>query len=319
MSDGYPARAPYFAMKFIRLMTKACVAQTLGHRVFTLLTVIAGTEDDRRYRGPVSFYNSQLLAVCGFGKWQTLDVARREAVAARWIHYQAPPTGKTRPGIYWVTLTHELTDVSDYSVDEVPAELGRKPPPSDRVDVSSQPYAAEGHSFGGPYPANGYGEGYGEGELPNLYLKPNTSCAVAHEGRVSLKGNESGKSNGKVSKRQRRQSLSYEPIDAEIATKIWRDLKAMNPDLPELRVKLNSWANHIRLLRETDGHDPKRILEVWAWAHADQFWRGNICSPDKLRKQFDALTSKMAAGRRSVESSKAVIAPPETPFGETGK
>lgn len=52
---------------------------------------------------------------------------------------------------------------------------------------------------------------------------------------------------------------------------------------------LNSWARDIRLLVETDKRDIKTAWRVFAWAHADHFWRKNILSAAKFRKQFDTL------------------------------
>lgn len=39
--------------------------------------------------------------------------------------------------------------------------------------------------------------------------------------------------------------------------------------------------------------EPHFLAEVIKWACSDIFWRTNIQSPEKLRKQFDQLTAKM--------------------------
>ena len=53
-----------------------------------------------------------------------------------------------------------------------------------------------------------------------------------------------------------------------------------------------TWARDIRLLVERDGIDPQAVWETFLWAHNDPFWRANILSPGKLRKQFDQLHAK---------------------------
>jgi hypothetical protein len=56
---------------------------------------------------------------------------------------------------------------------------------------------------------------------------------------------------------------------------------------------LNDWADTIRLIRQRDDKTHKEIAELFRWANNDDFWRLNILSPAKLRKQWDALEIKM--------------------------
>lgn len=53
-----------------------------------------------------------------------------------------------------------------------------------------------------------------------------------------------------------------------------------------------TWANDIRLMREQDGRTHREICELFAWANRDDFWRVNILSPSKLRKQWEQLAVK---------------------------
>ncbi|WP_162006859.1 helix-turn-helix domain-containing protein [Roseimaritima sediminicola] len=61
----------------------------------------------------------------------------------------------------------------------------------------------------------------------------------------------------------------------------------------EQQPNLNQWANTIRLMRDRDRHTIAEIKQVFQWANADDFWRVNIRSPDKLRKQFANLHARM--------------------------
>lgn len=55
----------------------------------------------------------------------------------------------------------------------------------------------------------------------------------------------------------------------------------------------NKWANTIRLMCEVDKRLPENIEIVIEWCQKDGFWKTNILSVDKLRKQFDQLSLKM--------------------------
>ncbi|MFH1640341.1 MAG: hypothetical protein ABIA66_00075 [Candidatus Omnitrophota bacterium] len=65
------------------------------------------------------------------------------------------------------------------------------------------------------------------------------------------------------------------------------------PDLK--RPDLQKWANSFDLMIRIDHRDPDRIAQVIEWSQKDPFWKNNILSPDKLRKQFDNLELKMEA------------------------
>ncbi len=49
------------------------------------------------------------------------------------------------------------------------------------------------------------------------------------------------------------------------------------------------WANDIRLTEEVDKRSMDRIREVIEFSQRDSFWKQNILSGNKLRKQFDKL------------------------------
>jgi hypothetical protein len=129
----YPRRPAYFALSFERLLAKRCEMQTIGTDGYALLSVIVNIEDSRRYDGPVTFYNSALMAALGFRKWERLDAVRKKLIDAGWLHYEAPPPGcRSLPGRYWVTLPPGVSLTNETTLNEPDH------PPR-------------------PYPANGYG------------------------------------------------------------------------------------------------------------------------------------------------------------------
>jgi hypothetical protein len=116
MGVEYPKRDPFFAHKFIRLMHKAAIAAEIGRDAFSLLTVIAHTEDAMRYRGPAKFWNSQLIETLGFTKWDQFDKARRRAIDAGWLQYFGD--GKRTAGEYFVTIPVGYEQISDSPIEE---------------------------------------------------------------------------------------------------------------------------------------------------------------------------------------------------------
>lgn len=84
------------------------------------------------------------------------------------------------------------------------------------------------------------------------------------------------------------QQLSDDAVqDLALVDWIFDLIKILNPKhKPPNR---NQWAKEIRLMREIDGRSRHDIAVLFKWANADQFWRGNILSPGKLRKNWDRL------------------------------
>lgn len=74
-------------------------------------------------------------------------------------------------------------------------------------------------------------------------------------------------------------------------------IKETKPDikLPKLIV----WTVAIDRMISIDHRDPSRIEEVLKWLPTSEFWRKNILSGDKLRKQFDQLELAMQPGMKN--------------------
>ncbi len=56
---------------------------------------------------------------------------------------------------------------------------------------------------------------------------------------------------------------------------------------------VNLWYDSIRLLVEKDGREVLTIKNVIEWCQQDPFWKTNILSASKLRKQFPSLLMKV--------------------------
>lgn len=77
-------------------------------------------------------------------------------------------------------------------------------------------------------------------------------------------------------------------------------IKIVSPKFKQPNV--DSWANTIRLMRESDKLDHKYIAQVFKWANQDGFWKTNIMSPAKLRERFAALDAKRLSGNNGSNS-----------------
>jgi len=63
--------------------------------------------------------------------------------------------------------------------------------------------------------------------------------------------------------------------------------------LPKTEQQKARWIGDMEKINRLDGRDWLIIRSVVSWCQSDHFWRGNILSPGKLRKQFPALVLAM--------------------------
>jgi hypothetical protein len=112
---NYPKREPFFAHKFVRLLTKSCAAQDIGLNAFALLCVIAHQEDSARYSGPVRFWNEQLMNVLGFKSPKQLNDCRAKAIQFGWLRYER--SGNREVGRYAVVIPDAFEGLDDSQIE----------------------------------------------------------------------------------------------------------------------------------------------------------------------------------------------------------
>ena len=93
---------------------------------------------------------------------------------------------------------------------------------------------------------------------------------------------------GHKPKTKPKKNLRWENGDLETAESIYNLLLALNPK--HKKPSMETWANTIRLMRESDGHTHFDIMDLFRFANSDSFWKSNILSPAKLREKWDVLT-----------------------------
>lgn len=95
----------------------------------------------------------------------------------------------------------------------------------------------------------------------------------------------------KVNKKTSRHK--YEPCDMENAELLFKLIRENNSEAKEPNLEL--WANEFRLMREKDNRSNDAIKYLINWTQSDSFWKTNILSAAKLRKQYEQLTIKIKA------------------------
>lgn len=79
--------------------------------------------------------------------------------------------------------------------------------------------------------------------------------------------------------------------DLKCAEWLFGKIREFIPDYKE--PNLNGWAKSVRDMRELDNRDHKEICQLWLWCRKDSFEAANVQSPEKLRKRYDQLKTKM--------------------------
>lgn len=152
---------------------------------------------------------------------------------------------------------------------EDPEDSEAPPKPSDGVPSEFQTGQGQDRTKGKPKPSSGReasGPGAGRGETGSTPLNP-----VAAELPIA----------------------PSEPTDTELAEWMFATIKAFNPS--HKKPNFAKWADDFRLMREQDNRPPAEIVQLYQWVVKDDFWRGNVLSPAKLREQYDRLVIKRGA------------------------
>jgi hypothetical protein len=106
----------FFALKYVRLLTKTAAAQELGAPTCWLLSLVACQEDVKGFTEPAKFYFAQLMPLCGFGSPKQLRNAIAKAVETGWLDYS--PGSKGIPGRFSVRVPLKFAELAPFGCDE---------------------------------------------------------------------------------------------------------------------------------------------------------------------------------------------------------
>lgn len=84
-----------------------------------------------------------------------------------------------------------------------------------------------------------------------------------------------------------RSKLKFETHHLKLAELLYKQIQNNLPNAKE--PELDKWANEFRLMMERDKRDGEEIQDLIIKTQNDNFWKKNILSPSKLRKQYDRL------------------------------
>ncbi len=76
----------------------------------------------------------------------------------------------------------------------------------------------------------------------------------------------------------------------------------------------DAWRREARLLIDRDGRTVDQVLKAIDWCQADAFWRANVRSMPKLRKQYDQLRLKALAEQEQARKAAARANPESQPY-----
>jgi len=79
--------------------------------------------------------------------------------------------------------------------------------------------------------------------------------------------------------------------DVEFSKWFYEKLVELNPK--QKKPNFNKWADTVRLIRSVDKKSYQEMSDLFMWVNSDDFWKGNILSPIKLRKHWDMLVIRM--------------------------
>lgn len=125
-----------------------------------------------------------------------------------------------------------------------------------------------------------------------------TSSALYKQNKTKQnKTNNSDKS--QATRHHTQQKFADDSVEMQLAMYLFVKIKENNPDHKELTdSQKQKWADSIRLMIERDNRSPKQIKNMIDWCQSDNFWKTNILSTAKLRKQYDAMKVKANSNYR---------------------
>ena len=133
-----------------------------------------------------------------------------------------------------------------------------------------------------------------------------TSSALYKQNKTKQnKTNNSDKSPATRHKTQ--QKFADDSVEMQLAMYLFSKIEENNPDHKKLTEnQKQKWADNIRLMIQRDNRSPQKIKNMIDWCQADDFWKQNILSTAKLRRQYDTMAPKANAQWQSNQQRKRV-------------
>ena len=107
----------------------------------------------------------------------------------------------------------------------------------------------------------------------------------------------SNTSNSNTDSNTSRSKLKFETQHLKLAELLYKQIKNNLPNYPEK--DLEKWANEFRLMMERDKREGEEIQDLIIKTQNHHFWKKNILSPSKLRKQYDRLVLEFEENQKN--------------------
>ena len=108
--------------------------------------------------------------------------------------------------------------------------------------------------------------------------------------------NDSDNDSGSESEKKKADLSSLPAFAVELTDILISHVTSLNPSAKNITSQLNetrfNWATGFDRIHRLDGKNPDEMRRVLYYAMRDSFWRTNILSADKFRKQYDTLFIK---------------------------
>lgn len=130
-------------------------------------------------------------------------------------------------------------------------------------------------------------------KLNNPVNKLNKGSKKTKQGYLENDG-ESNTSNSNTSNSNNSRNSKEYGDDSpymDLAKRLFEHIKKRNPKQKE--PNWQTWADDFRKTVELDDRELDEVIKVLDWCQQDDFWRNNVLSPSKFRKQYDQLYLKM--------------------------
>lgn len=119
------------------------------------------------------------------------------------------------------------------------------------------------------------------------------NVGIQNEGtnKNSLNNNNLNKNNNNKSRNSANAKYADDSPYMQLAFSLQNHIKERNPE--QSNPNWQKWADDFRKTVEIDKKSIENVKKVLDWSQQDSFWRNNVLSPAKFRKQYDQLKLKM--------------------------
>lgn len=140
--------------------------------------------------------------------------------------------------------------------------------------------------------------------IPNQPISILTDSQQLTNKQITINNNEKKINNEKqIKKSPCRKSKIYDvnSVPFKLSNRLLNNIRRNNHGFKE--PDLQKWSEDFRLMMERDKRTEEQISYLIGWSQRHSFWRKNILSPGKLRKQFDRLILEVQSDKEVKQKS----------------